>query len=173
MGYQTDFWGKVEISPPLNPYEVAYLKDLAQTRRMDRENGPFFVRGGGIMGQGHEADVRNYNSPDPSQPGLWCQWVPSDDGTSIEWDGNEKFYNAPEWMVYIIDTFLALPPDDETYAAMVTADLRLAEFTFDHSVSGIIEAQGEDSEDRWRLVRLVVEDNTVRVERPEHVWKAV
>ena len=169
IGYTTDFWGKVEISPPLNPYEVAYLRDLAQTRRMDRENGPFFVRGTGAMGQDHSPDVRNCNSPDPSQPGLWCQWLPSEDGTSIEWDGSEKFCNAPEWMAYIIGTFLDRRPDDETVAAMVKADLRLVEFTFDHVVTGIIDAQGEDSEDRWRLV---VEDNIVTVQRPEFVWKA-
>lgn len=35
------------------------------------------------------------------QPGLWCQWIISDDGTKLEWDGNEKFYNYTEWLLVI------------------------------------------------------------------------
>ena len=41
------------------------------------------------------------------QPGLWCQWNPSEDGTEIAWDGSEKFYNYIEWIQYLIATFLA------------------------------------------------------------------
>jgi hypothetical protein len=168
MGYTTDFRGQVSISPPLNMDEISYLNDFAATRRMDREKGPFYVRGGGWAGQAREDDIRNYNMPDPSQPGLWCQWVVSDDGTRIEWDGGEKFYCSVEWMRYLIDTFLASPPDAATLAAMTAADPRLAEFTFDHVVNGVIDAQGEDPDDRWRLS---VEDNIVKMLVPEYIWK--
>lgn len=40
------------------------------------------------------------------QPGLRCQWEPTEDGTAIKWNGEEKFYKSPEWMTYLIDTFL-------------------------------------------------------------------
>lgn len=41
-----------------------------------------------------------------AQPGLWCQWVPSEDGTSIIWDDGEKFYEYTRWLVYLIENFL-------------------------------------------------------------------
>lgn len=41
-----------------------------------------------------------------TQPGLYCQWTPNKDGTAIEWDGGEKFYEYTAWLKYIIDKFL-------------------------------------------------------------------
>jgi hypothetical protein len=82
-------------------------------------------------------------------PGYWCNWEPIEqfrfDGTAhrkeygaaIAWNNAEKFYSSAEWMKYIIDKFLA----PKGYV-----------------LNGVIEAQGEDPEDRWRLL---VEDNTV------------
>lgn len=40
-----------------------------------------------------------------AQPGLWCQWVLTADGTQLEWDGGEKFYNYVEWLQYLITNF--------------------------------------------------------------------
>lgn len=160
IGYHTDFNGYVIVTPPLNEHEVSYLTDFANTRRMDRESGPYFVKAGGFMGQENTPDVRDYNQPPPGQPGLWCQWVPvivNDGETIIEWDGGEKFYNAAEWMTYIIDHFLR----EGARAEGSDADERLEHFTFDHVVNGVIHAQGEDSDDMWKLV---VTDNEVEVQ---------
>jgi hypothetical protein len=161
MGYTTDFWGQVTVSPALNPAEVEYLRALASTRRMHRGNGPYFVKGTGFAGQGQDGDVLNYNAPDPSQPGLWCQWVPTDDGTAIEWDGGEKFYESAEWMRYIV-RLISEKPDALELVRMVKADERFEQFTFDHVVNGTIDAQGEEPDDRWRLV---VTDNKVETQR--------
>lgn len=160
MGYTTDFEGFVTITPPLNASEIAYLNDFAKTRRMHRAAGPYFVRGTGFAGQGHDGDVLDFNSPDPSQPGLWCQWIPLSDGSGFEWDGGEKFYSSAEWMRYLV-ALISTKPDAETYAQMLAADERFADFTFDHVVEGEIIAQGEDYDDRWRLV---VTDNVVVTE---------
>lgn len=162
------------MDPPLNEYEAEYVKQFQATRRMQRSNGPYYVLGTGMAGQGHDTDIQEYNRPHPEQPGLWCQWEPSDDGTEISWDGVEKFYSADEWMKYIIDHFLkpgAVLQErlqsgwfaDNGYPV----DERFKHFTFDHVCNGKIEAQGEDPEDRWRLV---VEDNVVYVERAGVVW---
>ncbi len=167
MGYTTEFEGCVIVTPPLNKAEVSYLTDLATTRRMRRANGPYFVRGSGEYGQGKDDDIEDYNSPDPIQPGLWCQWQPTDDGTSIAWDGNEKFYNATEWMQYLT-TLLCTQPDEDTLRAMTTADMRFLDFTFDHVIEGTIEAQGEDSTDRWRIV---VTENVVTEQRATITWE--
>lgn len=71
-------------------------------------------------------------------------------------------------MTYLIDTFLkpgatvqkelATPVFGRVYAD----DLR--HFTFDHQVNGVIEAQGENDDDRWDLV---VQNNTVSVREGE------
>lgn len=150
MGYHTDFSGQIDVVPPLNAEEIAYLKKFAETRRMNRINGPYFVDGTGYMGQNRDPDVIDSNAPPKGQPGLWCHWVPTDDGAAIEWDGGEKFYDSVEWMLYLIDHFLkpgALAP--------------LPLLQKNHVLNGTIEAQGEDSDDRWDLI---VENNQVFVQ---------
>lgn len=186
MGYTTTFRGRIEIQPPLNEHEIKYLKDFAGTRRMNRNLGPYFTDtgdgDGGFLsghGQSRREDIIDYNSPFPgddagnlAQPGLWCQWVPTDDGTALVWDGVEKFYHSREWMEYIIHTFLR--PGCTVYKAGFRApELRPAHwiyppefdhFTFDHVLNGVIEAQGEEYSDRWDLV---VTDNVVT----DPVWE--
>jgi len=127
MGYTTDFCGHFTLDKPLNTAQIAYLKAFNETRRMSRDaaiaatlpdpireavglpigkDGQYFVGGSGFMGQDGDASVKGYNDNSPEQPGLWCQWIPSEDGTVIEWDGGEKFYYYTEWITYIIEHFL-------------------------------------------------------------------
>ena len=154
MGYTTKFTGRVTVTPPLNQAEISYLRQFAQSRRMNRSKGPYFVKGSGFRGQESDDDVIDYDEPDPSQPGLWCQWVPTVDGTAIEWDGGEKFYNGAEWMACLIDHFLR----PGAHAVGSVADRRLRSFTFDHTVNGVIHAQGGEPDDTWRIE---VHDNVV------------
>jgi hypothetical protein len=79
--------------------------------------------------------------------------VPTDDGTAIEWDGREKFYDSPEWMAYLIDNFLR----PGAHAAS-SGDAQFSEFTFDHVVNGEFYAAGEEDDDRWKLK---IRDNEV------------
>ena len=110
MGYTTTFESRIEIVPPLNAEEIIYLKKFNQTRRMARTRGPYFVGGTGMMGQGNNLDLTDHNRPPEGQPGLWCQWRPTEDGSAIEWDGGEKFYDSPEWMKYLIQHFIGTDP---------------------------------------------------------------
>lgn len=155
MGYDTEFFGEVAVSPPLNQAECAYLQKFAQARRMDRERGPYFVDGSGSFGEGPDPDIRDSNQPPEGQPGVWCQWIPNEDGSALEWDEDEKFYEADSWMAYLIDHFLR--PGAE---ASKTDDPQFVEFTFDHVLDGEIEAQGEEPSDMW-LLR--IENNVVTV----------
>ena len=41
-----------------------------------------------------------------AQPGLWCQWIPSDDGRAIVWDRGEKFTDPYGWIEYLLRHFL-------------------------------------------------------------------
>lgn len=130
MGYTTEFSGQFDLDKPLADEHAAYLKAFARTRRMQRnasqtaklpdvirvaaklpigDEGAYYVGVGDQtdFGQTHTADIKDYNSPPMGQPGLWCQWIPTNDGRSIEHDGGEKFYDYVEWIKYLIDHFLA------------------------------------------------------------------
>ena len=145
MGYTTEFEGVITVDPPLSQEEMFYLTQFSDSRRMNRKNGPYFVGGTGDFGQGDDEDIINSNQPPVGQPGLWCQWIPTDDGTGIEWDGGEKFYNAAEWMQYLIDHFFGANP----IAKQVDPDA--GDFFQSHTFSGVIEAYGEEREDVWRI----------------------
>lgn len=154
MGYTTEFEGQIAIEPPLNAEELAYLNKFNDTRRMNRTKSPYYVDGKGMAGQDHETDIVDYNSP-AGQPGLWCGWKPNDAGDAIEWDGGEKFYDSAEWMKYLIEHFIGLDP----IARRVDASMS---FLQGHVCNGEITAQGEDSDDKWKLI---VKDNKVMVAR--------
>ena len=159
MGYTTDFDGQVNVVPPLNQQEIHFLTKFSESRRMDREKGPYYL-GTGDFGQDRENDIRNYNRPPEGQPGLWCNWQPTSDGSAIEWSGAEKFYSSMEWMQYLIDHFIGSNP--------IAKQLHPEEFSFlqSHTLNGEIGAQGEDRTDKWTLI---VTDNivTTRDEEPD------
>jgi len=114
MGYTTDFGGRFELDKPLAPKIKKFLTLLNETRRMKRNvdeafgiDGEFFVFGTGSYGQDQDNTIVDYNQQPSTQPSLWCQWVPNEDGTAIEWDGGEKFYAYSEWLFYLINKVLA------------------------------------------------------------------
>jgi hypothetical protein len=82
MGYTAEVDGRVSVSPPLDSHEIAYLRKFAASRRMDRTRGPYFVDGSGPFGQGRDDDTQNFNKPPAGQPGLWCQWEPTEGATA-------------------------------------------------------------------------------------------
>jgi hypothetical protein len=149
MGYSTSFEGQVTVTPPLNAAEVAFLAAFADSRRHQRPDGPYSTTDA-------RYDQDGYNTPPEGQPGLWCNWEATPDGTGIRWNGAEKFYYAAEWMTYLIDHFLKP-------AAHAQGHPGFEKFTFDHTVTGLIKAQGDEPDDTWDLV---VDDNEVAGESP-------
>lgn len=151
MGYTTEFRGSLTIEPPLSAEEVHFLKRFSDTRRCQRKEGPYYVapeRGPDVsfdqsIGQDFE-NVIAPNTPPTGQPGLWCQWVPSEDGKTIGWNGGEKFYDSFEWMQYLIDHFIGSAP--------LAKGVKGFRFLKPHTLNGEIEAQGEEMEDRWKLI---------------------
>lgn len=80
------------------------------------------------------------------QPGLWCHWIISEDGTKLKWNEAEKFYYYIEWLKYLINHFF------EPWGI---------------KLNGEIEWQGEDPDD---FGKIIVTDNIVntkigRIER--------
>lgn len=125
MGYTTTFEGQFKLNTPLTPAQCEYLRKFATTRRVGRDvtklppdpvreavglpvgvEGEFFVGGDGAYGQDNDESVLDYNTAPAEQPGLWCQWTPSKDGTAIVWDEGEKFYCYVEWLEYLIVNML-------------------------------------------------------------------
>lgn len=162
MGYSTDFFGKFEFNKPVEPWLIEYVNKFCETRRMKRDNdkikelfpnwkdlcfngelgydGEYFVGGTGMMGQGHDDSIINYNSPAFTQPGLWCQWVVTEDGKYLEWDGGEKFYSYMEWLDYLVCEFFQ---------------------PMGYVLNGSVEYQGEDYDD---FGTITVTDNVVVIE---------
>ena len=128
MGYTTEFRGVFDLIPKLNPTQVAYLNKFAETRRMKRnvllasvisdpirlavnlpigDDAEYFVGASGCMGQNFDdISIVESSRPPATQPNLWCKWIPSVVGDSLEWNTIEKFYDYVEWLEYIITHFL-------------------------------------------------------------------
>jgi len=162
MGYTTDFYGSFEFNKPVEPWLIEYVNKFCETRRMKRDNekikelysnwkdlcfkgelgidGEYFIGGIGFMGQSSDDSVLNGNGPACTQPGLWCQWIVTEDGKYLEWDGGEKFYYYEEWLEYLIKNFFA---------------------PLGYVLNGDVEFQGEDYDD---LGVIHVTDNMVDVE---------
>ena len=152
MGYTTEFDGVIEVTPPFTAAQVAYLTAFSESRRMKRDAAktatmsdelrnvvglPVGTEGEFYVGGQESYGVLDHNAPPSTQPGLWCQWRPTPDGTAIEWDGGEKFYDYTAWMKYIIDKFVI--PSKRT-------------------ANGVIAYQGEEMSDRGTIT---VKDNVV------------
>jgi hypothetical protein len=157
MGYHTDFNGEFDLDKPLSPEHKTYLEQFSYTRRVQRKQsvaskmedpvrlaaglpigkeGAYFVGAKGHCGQDIDDSVKNYNTPPQGQPSLWCQWIPNTDGTAIQWDGGEKFYEYVDWIEYLINNFLK---------------------PWGYVLNGEVEWFGEDRHDRG----LIVVDNNI------------
>ena len=159
MGYTTDFIGHIDIMPPLNVAEQAYLTAFAKSRRWARPRGPYDVPANPAAERDEEdqvGDIDGHDETAPGQPGLWCGWVPCWDGCCLAHDGVEKFYQPTRWMTYLIDHFL------RPGAAASTSGLPWFKgFTFDHAADGIVAACRRDNKE---LYLICVDDNEVSEE---------
>jgi hypothetical protein len=123
MGYSTDLFGVVKFDKQLTIDQKKQLEDFAEQRH------------GGNM------------DPDPDVPGFYCQWVPTEDGWGLEWDGGEKFYNYVEWLEHLIKKFFV---------------------PWGVKLNGEIEWEGEESGD---LGKIIVKDNVVTTKEGKVVYE--
>lgn len=79
MGYTTNFIGQFKLDKQLTLDDFNWLKEFAEKDHRDEAYHPEYS--------------------------YYCQWIPTKDGRGIEWDGNEKFYDYIEWLIYLIDSF--------------------------------------------------------------------
>lgn len=126
MGYTTQFLGAINVEPPFNAQEIQFLKE--------------FIKNDNIY-------------PDTNRNLSYLQWT-TFDGKSLEWDKNEKFYDAAEWMSYLIFHFFGANP-----IAKINSPEKFS-FLQGHRLNGKIEAQGEEVKDKWDLI---VENNVLSI----------
>lgn len=146
MGYTTEFFGRFELNKELDKETSTYLTKFAGTRHMKRKLPKKFGHEGEFYVEDEEYKetkvdtILDHNTPPDTQPGLWCQWIPSEDNKGIEWDGGEKFYHYVEWLEYIVKNFLA----PKGYV-----------------LNGEVEFQGESNNDKGIII---VDNNVVSVD---------
>ena len=125
-------------------------KDKTNAADVYGHEGEYFAKDDGNFGQGDDGSVLDNNLPPGHkgwydkdikmvQPGLWCQWEISVDGTELEWNGGEKFYNYTDWLKYLIKNFFK---------------------PWGRKLNGEIDWFGEDRTD---LGRIVVKNNEVKI----------
>lgn len=146
MGYTTEFTGSFKLNKKLDQETHTFLRKLSETRRMKRHlpekygiEGEFFVDGSGFAGQDRDPSIIDYNYPPSTQPSLWCNWTPTDDGTEIVWNGGEKFYEYIDWIKYIINKIL----NPRGY-----------------KLTGEVEWIGEDRDD---LGKIIIKKNVIKI----------
>jgi hypothetical protein len=160
------FHGKFLLNAPLSEAQRDYLSKFSETRRMQRDasktsvrpdplrvavglpvgvEGGYFVGSVEFAGQEDSSDVVDYNLPPQDQPGLWCHWEPSEDGTAIQWNGTEKFVYHVEWLVYLIHHFLTpwgfilngnvrwMAPDDHETGVLRVTNNEVCDITSEES----------------------------------------
>lgn len=134
------------------------------------DEGAYYVGSEVEFGQERDKSIINYNEPPgmpvisgdfftrwdlkreyidsgKCQPGLWCQWTVTDDGTQLEWDGGEKFYEYVAWLKYLITHFFEL---------------------WGAKINGEIFWQGEESDD---MGKIEVINNTVIVKNAKITYE--
>ena len=151
MGYTTIFRGSFQFNTKVPEKIADYIKKFSRTRHMRRNVDQIKLMypdwkdrcWAGFLGLEGEyfldtefdycknPSILDINAPPLTQPGLWCQWIISEDRKHLEWDGGEKFYNYKEWLEYLIKNFFA--------------PSRLV-------LNGKVKWQGEDENDRGVLI---------------------
>lgn len=144
MGYNIDYSGHIEVSPPLNEAEVSYLNDFSDaihtksTHRILELNQPGSLR------------LVDTDHPPRLMPGIQCNWSASSDGATLSPRDGEKIHDHDRWLAFII-THLFNPTNPRSLInAHRDDDPRLAEFV-DHNFFGEIHARGEHVHDIWAI----------------------
>ena len=91
MGYPTEFQGAFSLNRQLTPSHAKEFFDLIDAS----ETKEFFDL----------IDASETKGLD-GQPDGHCGWQPTRTLDGIEWDGEEKFRNYREWLVWLLDNFL-------------------------------------------------------------------
>jgi len=145
MGYTTYFSGEFTITPALPDELIEQLNEFCDTRHEGERAS---------VSMGGELDKWNRPYTGPLKDAtfeIWCNWKfendpdPEVDATIMAWNESEKAYSMADWAAFILEHHIPAG----------------------HTVEGEIYAEGEDSEDRWRIV---MHEGTLHVQTPTITW---
>lgn len=88
MGYSTSFVGNLKFNRELTHKEWMELMRLANYASHD---------------DGYYAEFTD--TPDTIPDG-YLQWTPNEEGTALEWNGGEKFYEYIHWLRWLIKHYM-------------------------------------------------------------------
>lgn len=184
MGYSTDFYGGVVITPKLTPAQMAYINAFSDARHMRRDveqlvdrldpvrfaaklplgkEGEYFI---GVrpetkdphnfMNDAESDTVIDVNRPPDSQPGLWCQWVVR---------APEEDENATA-----NQTILEWNGAEKFYDYIEWLEYLVERFfiPWGATLSGEIEWQGEERDD---FGIIIVDDNKVTTKQGRRIYR--
>ncbi len=119
MGYHTKQDGHLDISPPLDPAQIAWVRAFAQSRRVCRHeeriasrpdplreavglavgaDGAFYT--GDLQGESDET-VANWNYPADPVPSLYSAWTVSEDGARLT--GRDQASYPTVWLEVFVE----------------------------------------------------------------------
>ncbi|MGL5930342.1 MAG: hypothetical protein ACRCY8_15535 [Dermatophilaceae bacterium] len=153
MGYDTEYLGHLEVTPPLNRAEVEWLSGFADWGALP--DGDLFML---PMNPRAALAVAFRNAgdgvPGPRNiPYGIRDWRVSDDGTRISWRRAPKSNDAACTLTFLVETYLGVDA-----AARSSDHPDFAAFTFDHRLDGLIVGERDDTEE---LFLLEVNDSVV------------
>lgn len=158
MGFSTTYLGHLDIEPPLNSAETAWLRAFRLTDRSLHPHDPYAVPMNPRAERLAHLTRDRHDKPDASSRSqaaelTRCDWQPCLDGCCLVWESIEKSNTSIHELRYLIDHFLRP-------GAHASRDGRadFAEFTFDHHVHGVVAAERDDTRE---LYVIVARDNTL------------
>ena len=151
--------GAFVLDQPLEPKHQQYLQRFSENRRVTwveeqvervvdslrvavglpiGPDGAYFVGKASVgrvsdsLMDGTERFIKEYNRPAHGQPGLWCDWKPSEDGKRVVHNGAQKTLYSKEWLYYLIEHFL------RPWGYSLSGQVRWERFEFEQEQRGTI-----------------------------------
>jgi hypothetical protein len=145
MGYQTDFVGYLQVSPPLNEHERHLI---------NRISGSIFLgpRDGGLRVADEFDEAARALAA--GMPRGWSNWTACPEGCCLSYDGGDKANHMIPWLKYLMTTFLVPGAAAEGRAG-------LSRLSCDHVLNGMVVGSRRDNRE---LYSITVRDNDVQVE---------
>lgn len=142
MGYQTDFVGYLQITPPLG------LRERAFVNRISASPVVYELTPGLRVADEDDEVLRELIA---GAPRGWSNWSVCDEGCCLSYDGGDKANHMVEWLKFLMATLLVPGALAEGIAGM----------TCDHQLSGMVVGSRRDTRE---LYSITARDNEIDIE---------
>lgn len=100
--------GRIAVDPGLDARELAYLAAFCESRRWDRDGGPYAVPPNPLAECVDAAvEMEAFTRPAAGQPSLTCAWLPDESGLAlVPRAAVAAADDVGAWLTYLLDHFL-------------------------------------------------------------------